>query len=154
MYANTASSSVDNLRSYELAGRGGVTSAATDQRYPPVRVRLMAFREFDYATTKPVSLEITVDDVTIDRGVVLRRRETLVLRASLREPDDCYRAEVPGIGLPIAAYTRGELIDAVRDLIAVSWKEYALEDDANLTSRGKRLKAHLLREYREVGRCS
>ena len=151
MHAINMSSSVDNLHGYEFAGQEGVTSAATVQRYPQVRALLKAFREIDYATTKPASLEITVGDVTIGRGVVLRRRETLVLRAPLCEPDECYRAEVPGIELPVAAYTREELIDAICDLIAVSWKEYALEDDAKLTPRGQRLKARLLREYREVG---
>ena len=141
--------SIDSFRSYDIA-EVGVNSAHTELLRPLFQLAFVARPESQDATTKPEFLVITVGDVRIDQGVALRRYEPLVLQASLCDPDDCYRAEVPGLEMPIAAYGRGELIDALCDLIAVSWKEYALEDDAKLTARGKRLKARLLRDYREV----
>jgi hypothetical protein len=150
MHAVNISNSIDNLRSYEINGWIGATSAGTTQLERLVQPYLDAWREIDNATSKPDSLEIAVEEVAIGGDVVLHRREPLVLRASLCAPDECYRAEVPGLELRISAYCRDELIDALRDLIAALWIEYALEDDANLTGRGKRLKARLLRDYREA----
>lgn len=151
MHVVNVSDSIDNLRSYEIEGWVDVTLAPTAQLERLVHLDFDASREIDHATSKPESLEIDVEDVPIGEGVVLTRREPLVLRASFRGPDDCYCAEVPGLDVPIAAYSRMELYDALRDLIAVFWMEYALEDDAKLTARGRRLKARLRRDYREVG---
>lgn len=151
MHVVNISDSIDNLRSYEVEGWADVTLAATAQLERSVHFYFDASRKIDHAASKPESLEIEVGDIPIGKGVVLIRREPLVLRASLGGPDDCYCAEVPGLNVPIAAYSRMELIDALRDLIAVFWMEYALEDDAKLTARGRRLKARLRRDYREVG---
>ena len=98
----------------------------------------------------PAEFEVEVRDIHIGGGDVLRPKKPLVLRASLCDPDGCYRAEVPGIETPIAAFGRNEMIDAFTDLLAHLWKEYALEEDANLKPRAQRLKACLLRDYTVV----
>ena len=159
MHAISMPMSSDNLRSYGFAERVGVDSAVTGQRKSLVQPIRTAWPDYEYTTARPELLEvaksesvaIAIRDVRIGQHLILRPHEPLVLRASLCVPDDCYRADVPGLEMPISAYSVWELVDAFRDLIAVFWKEYALEDDAKLTARGKRLKARLLRDYREVG---
>ena len=140
-----------SLPAYGVAQWVGVALTEPGRYEPLVRSYFVVGGDVDDTTSKPESLEITLRDVKIGRGVVLRRCEPLVLRTTLCDPDGCYRADVPGLEVPISAYDRGELVDAYSELVAVLWKEYALEDDANLTARGKSLKARLLRDYTEVG---
>ena len=98
----------------------------------------------------PAQFEVKVCDIYIGGGAVLRPNEPLVLLASLCDPDGCYRADVPGIGTPLAAFSPEEMIDAFTDLLAHLWKEYALEEDANLKPRARRLKERILRDYTVV----
>lgn len=159
MHAIRMPESSDNLRSFGFAEWVDVDSTVTGERDSLVRPIHTAWPDYEYTTARPELLEvaklesvaIAICDVRIGRNLILRPRKPLVLRASLCVPDDCYRADVPGLEMPISAYDPRELIDAFRDLIAILWKEYALENDAKLTARGKRLKARLLRDYREVG---
>ena len=151
--------SSDNLRSFGFAEWVGVDSTVTGLRKSLVQPIFSAWPDYEYTTARPELLEvarlesvvIAIRDVRIGRNLILCPRDPLVLRASLCVPDGCYRADVPGLEMPISAYSARELVDAFRDLIAVLWKEYALENDAKLTARGKRLKARLLRDYMEVG---
>ena len=64
-----------------------------------------------------------------------------------RGHDDYFRADVPELDISLAATGRNEMLDALQDLIAVRWEEYALEDDDNLTLKAQKLKACLLRDY-------
>ena len=107
-------------------------------------------RDYHSTISHPAEFEVEIRDICIDGGAVLRPNEPLVLRASLCDPDGCYRADVPGIGTPLAAFSPAEMIDAFTDLLAHMWKEYALEEDANLKPRAQRLKACLLQDYTVV----
>ena len=106
--------------------------------------------EYHSSISYPAEFEVEVCDIHIGGGDVLRPKKPLVLRASLCDPDGCYRADVPGIETPIAAFGRNEMIDAFTDLLAHLWKEYALEEDVNLKPRAQQLKACLLRDYSVV----
>ena len=108
------------------------------------------YNEYYYTSSKPAEFELDIRDVDIGGGVVLRRDEPLLLRASLCDTDGCYRANVPGVGLPLSAFSREEMIEALSDLLALLWEEYAQEEDVNLTVRAQRVKASLLRDYTVV----
>ena len=110
---------------------------------------LVAFSDA-YDSISFFPFELKIQDVELAPGVVLRRRDPLVLRASQTEPDGCLSAEVPGLNTPVAGYGLDEMRDALCDLIAVLWEEYALEDSANLTARAKELKEHLIQNYAVV----
>ncbi len=88
-------------------------------------------------------------EIALDSGV-LRRNAPFVVKPYVSESHECYRAEVEELGLSISAYTRQELVEAIQDMIAVLWQEYAMEDDENLTESAAALKRRLLEDFRIV----
>ena len=122
-----------------LPGADYVTSADRDE-----------YRDFHFNISYPAEFEVEVDEIHIGGGAVLRPNEPLMLRASLCDPDGCYRADVPGIGTPLAAFSPKEMIDACSDLLAHLWEQYVLEEDANLKPRAQQIKTFLLRDYTVV----
>ncbi len=100
---------------------------------------------------RPMDFEMEIRDIRTETGVVLRRKEPMVLRASLDDSDGCYRADIPGLEIPISVFDRAEMKDALNDMLLHLWEEYAREDDVNLTPRARRMKAHLLHNYAETG---
>lgn len=90
--------------------------------------------------------EIIVQDVEIERGM-LSRREPLVLHPIPSDSGELYQLDVTELEISITAYTREELVDALHNLIAVLWNEYALEDDANLTTNARVLKNRMLHDF-------
>ena len=93
------------------------------------------------------SFEIEIQDLSLPDGTILRRRQPLVVLASISDPDDCFHADIPDLDISLAAANRAEMLSALQDLIVFLWQEYALEDDANLTPKAQQLKACLLRDY-------
>ena len=93
--------------------------------------------------------DLRIDVVSV-RGLVLRRREPLVLHPAFRDEDAGYYVDVPDLGKSVPARSLTELSDAICDFIAVFWLEYALEDDKNLTAGAQQLKVRLLENYMEV----
>ena len=93
------------------------------------------------------ALEIRIHEIPLSDGTILRRHQPLVVLASISVPDDCLHADIPDLDISLAATNRTEMLNALQDLIAFLWHEYALEDNANLTPKAQQLKACLLRDY-------
>ena len=92
---------------------------------------------------------IVIQDIEFERRA-LRRSLPLTLQPILSESDEFYKVEIEEYGMSVLAYTRPELFDAVEDMIAVLWREYALEEDNNLTISGRELKERLLKDFRII----
>ena len=97
----------------------------------------------------PNSFVFDVSEIEIRPSMKLRCKERLPLLAFTDE-DGWYKVHVPGLGRSISAPTRAGLVDALKEMIAAFWQQYAGEDDTNLTPRARRLKAGLLQHYAET----
>ena len=109
---------------------------------------LLPYEDETFVTSAAEQLEVEIHEVKTPQGLLLRRHEPLTLRAFFS--DGCHSAEVPELEMPVAAYSRQELADAVNDLVGVLWEEYAMEDDAKLTKQARVLKQRLLSNYTVV----
>jgi len=89
----------------------------------------------------PVS-PIPLQDVEYG-GRVFRFRKPLVLRPCRDETGELLVIEHEPLGIHVFAESREELVDELREQIAVLWDEYACEEDRNLSPAAIKLKRRL-----------
>lgn len=101
----------------------------------PVDLSSVALSSFSVGT---VTVE-TIDGVPV------------VLTPKLDEDShQVFVVEDDSLGLDVFAATRDELVAEVYAQLAVLWREYAMEDDGNLTASAIALKQRLLAKFQEV----
>lgn len=84
-------------------------------------------------------------------GARLRLRHALHLHPRLAEESPHFLHVVhEELGLDVFAPTVAELLDEIAESLVVSWREFALADDAVLTKQARALKGRLLAEIEEV----
>lgn len=82
---------------------------------------------------------IIVDTIPIEQGSLVAR-QAIQLSPYLSETKQFYQAEHEELSISLIAFTRDELIDALNDVIAAHWVNYAQENDNALTKGAKELK--------------
>ena len=97
---------------------------------------------------------VNVDDIDIIELLpdYLKANDLNNLRVSveLSEDEQTYFAKLDVLGIDQAAYTRFDLVDALKAELDFLWKYVAREDDANLAPKALSLKAELKRLFKEV----
>lgn len=68
----------------------------------------------------------------------------------LSEDKQTYLAHLEDLGIEIAAYTRPDLIDALKAEVEFLWKNIAREEDAALTRKALKLKSDLRRFFKDM----
>lgn len=93
----------------------------------------------------------STDDIDITEILpdYLRANQNNNLRVSvnLSEDEQTYFAKLDVLGIEQAAYTRFDLVDALKAELDFLWKHVALEDNANLAPKALSLKAELKRLF-------
>ena len=100
--------------------------------------------------TKPQIVAITILAIEEDGCVVLRRKEPLELVAERDEGEDCYYTDFPDLDVPIAGYTREDLISSAHALVVSTWRRCMGADEPTLAPLAIKLRERLRTQYDEV----
>ena len=101
-------------------------------------------------TERAQVVAVTIRDIEVDGRIYLRRKQPLELVAHRHEPGGCYHADFPDLDVPLAGYSRDDLVSEAHALIVSTWRRCMGADEEMLAPLALMLKERLRTQYDEV----